>query len=143
MRAISRAAASCGLIIIESPSSSLIYAISSLYTGLLTRAIVLHPPDFFAIRQHSRFSSSEPVTATIKSASSTPASDCTWKLAPFPTIPSASHDTDTLSTSFCLVSITVMSCPSELNCSASAAPTLPQPTINIFISAPIRIFVLY
>ena len=71
---ISLAAVSSGLIIMEIPNCSLIKRISWLYMGLRTLAMVWQCPDFFAIRQQRRFSSSAPVTAINKSAVSTPAS---------------------------------------------------------------------
>ena len=134
-RAISIAAASSGLMTMESPISSLIKLISLLYTGLRTLAMVWHPPAFFAIKQHKRFSSSELVTAINKSACSMPASICMEYPAPFPTTPIMSNVLLTCFTTSFFISMIVMLCPSLLNCSASVEPTLPQPTIIICISS--------
>ena len=100
--------------------------------------MVWHPPAFFAIRQHSRFSSSELVTAIIRSAFSIPASICTEYPAPFPTMPIMSKLLLTFCTTSLFVSIIVILCPSLLNFSASVAPTLPHPTIIICIFSSLR-----
>ncbi len=71
---ISDAAARSGLIVMDRPSSSRMYPISSLYRGFRTLATVLQSPAFLAKRQHSRFSSSESVTAMSRFVSSMPAS---------------------------------------------------------------------
>ncbi len=62
------------------PSLSRRYLASWLYSGVLTLAIAAQLPTCVAMVQHSRFSSSEPVTAMIKSASSIPlpAVSCSW-----------------------------------------------------------------
>ena len=95
--------------------------------------MVLQPPAFLAIRQQSRFSSSEVVTAIIKSAVSMPASFCTVKLAPFPTTPITSNRFATDSAFLASRSTTVILCPSLLNCSVKVVPTFPQPTMIICI----------
>ncbi len=74
MRAASLAVSSSGLIIMASPSFPRRYSTSALYSGVRTLAMAAQLPTWVAIVQHKRFSSSELVTAIIKSASSMPAS---------------------------------------------------------------------
>ena len=139
--ATSPAAASSGLITIASPSSSLIKSSSVLYSGLRTLAIVWQFPAFFAIRQHSRLSSSEPVTAISRSADSIPASICTEYVEPFPTTPIKSFWLVSSCTSSSRQSITVISLSSLPSSSANDCPTLPSPTIIIFMicNSPLKV----
>ena len=90
-------------------------------------------PAFFANMQHSRFSSSEPVTAMNTSASSIPASDRVVMDEPLPTMPITSYDSLRCSTRALFVSMTVTLWSSSLSCRASAVPTLPPPTRMILI----------
>ena len=96
-------------------------------------AIVWQCRPFFAIRQQSRLSSSSPVTAINRSAFSTPASCCTVKLAPLPTIPRASNRLEASSTFAAERSTITRSWLSADSRSARLVPTFPQPTMIIFI----------
>ena len=93
-REISIAEASSGLIIIVIPRLFRMKFRSLLYKGFRTLAMVWHLLTFFAITQHKRFNSSDPVTAMSKCASSIPASDKTLMLAPLSTIPITSMDSE-------------------------------------------------
>ena len=102
--------------------------------------MVLHFPAFFAIRQQSRFSSSEPVTAIRISASLTPASICAWMLAPLPTIRRASMLSGISCMRLAEASIMTTSWFSWHNCSARVIPTLPPPMmIHFIISLPSKV----
>ena len=70
-------------------------------------------PAFLANIQHSRFSSSEPVTAMNTSASSMPASDRVVMEEPLPTMPSTSYVSIRCSTRALFVSTTVTLWPSS------------------------------
>ena len=84
IRAISSAAARSGLMTMSSPISRLSMSASRRYSGFRTRAMVCCAPTLLAIRLHTRFVSSTPVTAMTRSASRAPASISTLMDAPLP-----------------------------------------------------------
>ena len=132
-RDISVAAACSGLTAMERPSSSFIKISCSEYSGFLTRAMVWPAPIFLATRQARMFSSSDEVAAMRRSALSTPASFCTERLAPFPCMTRTSKTSMRFFRLSRFESMTVMSLFSLESWSASANPTLPSPTMTIFI----------
>ena len=131
--AISFAAVSSGLMIMLNPNSFWRKSFSSLYIGLRMRAMVWQWPLFLAMTQQRRFSSSEPVTAISRSAVSIPACFNVVWLTPFPTIPITSTVSVRALTFSGRESITTILWFSLLKASTSVHPTLPQPTIIIFM----------
>ena len=132
--AISFAAVSSGLMIMLKPNSRWRSSISSLYIGFRIRAIVWQCPRFLAMTQQSRFSSSDPVTAMRRSAVAIPASLKTEWLTPFPTIPMASKVSVIALTFSGRVSMTTILWFSLLNASTRVYPTLPHPTMIMFMT---------
>ena len=131
---ISVAARNSGLIILDNPSLALKNSVCLEYCGLRTLAMVSHLENCFAIRQESRLTSSEVLTAINISALSTPASFSSSRLVPFPSTVITSSSSDILSSDFLELSITDTLCPSLTRVLASSPPTLPQPTITAFIN---------
>ena len=138
IRAISCAAARSGLMTISSPISRLRMSASRRYSVLRTRAMVWRAPRLFAIRQQTILVSSTPVTAMTRSAERTPASISTLMDAPLPWIHMTSSVLSALVRWAISLSTITMSCFSCSIWRAMAYPTLPQPTIMIFMLPPPR-----
>ena len=104
-----------------------------IYSGLRMRAMVYRVPRFLDSRQQTIFTSSELVAATIRSASSAPAWRRSTADEPLPEtvmMSMASLARWRVSSSG---SMTVMLCFSRTSCSAREKPTLPQPTMMMFM----------
>ena len=82
------------------------------------------------------FASSFGETAIRRSLSGTSAACCTSSAAPFPCTVIPSSARESRSHTARLLSMIVTSCPSAETSRAMAKPTLPPPTITIFIKAP-------
>lgn len=132
-RKISFAEARSGLIIMLSPSSSRRKKSCSTYSGLRIRAIVCLQPSLRAMMQQSRFSSSPDAAAISRSLFCTSAAFCTRRLAPLPCTAMTSKISADSRSTWRLLSITTMSCPSLDRRSVSVHPTFPSPTMTIFI----------
>ena len=117
----------------ERPSSSCMATSWSEYSGFRTRAMVPLAPSFLAVRQVSRFSSSRLVAAMSRSAFSTPASRRVVMEAPLPVTAIMSSRSALSLRAWGLESMMVTSWPSEESWVARAAPTLPSPTMMMFI----------
>ena len=138
IRLISRAAARSGLMTMSKPISRLSIPASRRYSGLRTRAMVCLAPSFLAIRQQTRLVSSMPVTAITRSAVRTPADTSTLMLAPLPCTHITSSVLSALERAGVILSTSVMSCFSAAIWRAMAKPTLPLPTMIIFMFTPLR-----
>ena len=105
-----------------------------MYSGLRMRAIVCCAPIFFAIKQLSILNSSDPVTATNKSADETPPASSVSQSAPLPQTPITSQMFVISETTAGSLSTIATLCPSETRLSVMVLPILPQPAIVMFIS---------
>ena len=90
-------------------------------------------PSLWAVMQQSRLVSSAEVAAMSRSLSSTPAWFCTRMVAPLPWTTFTSKDCWASAKTSLLLSMTTTSWPSFASWTVKAEPTLPSPTMTIFM----------